>query len=228
MMLNWETWFCPIHTYKQEALIRVSTQGSLPHLPDAPAHDLGIVLPFLYFNVFEPSSESESESRSVVSDPLWPHELYGPWDSAGQNTGVGSLSLLQGIFPSQGSNPSLPHCRQILYELSRQGNPRILEWVAYPFFSGSSWPRNQTGVSCTASRFFTYWVIREALIIWRPIQIYAWFSLFMVHACALSHFSHVWLFMVLWTVALPGSSVHGILHARILEWVAILQGIFPT
>ena len=55
-----------------------------------------------------------------------------PWNSPGQNTGVVSLFLLQGIFPTQGSNPGLPHCRQILYQLSHQGSPRILEWVAYP------------------------------------------------------------------------------------------------
>ena len=55
-----------------------------------------------------------------------------PWDSPGQNTGVGSLSLLQGIFPTEGSNPGLPHCRWILYQLSHKGSPRILEWVAYP------------------------------------------------------------------------------------------------
>ena len=62
--------------------------------------------------------ESKSESRSVVSDSLWPHELYSPWNSLGQNTGVGSLSLLQQIFPSQGSNWGLLHCRWILYQLS--------------------------------------------------------------------------------------------------------------
>ena len=44
-----------------------------------------------------------------------------PWNSPGQNTGVGSLFLLQGIFPTQGSNPGLSHCRQILYQLSRKG-----------------------------------------------------------------------------------------------------------
>ena len=52
-------------------------------------------------------------SRSVVSDYLPPHGLYSPWNPPGQNTGVGSLSLLQGIFPTQGSNPGLPHCRRI-------------------------------------------------------------------------------------------------------------------
>ena len=45
-----------------------------------------------------------------------------PWNSPGQNTGVGSLSLLQGIFPTQGSKPGLLHCRQILYQLSHQGS----------------------------------------------------------------------------------------------------------
>ena len=88
--------------------------------------------------------------------------LCSPWNFPGQNTGVGSLSLLQGIFPTQGPNPGLPHCKQILYRLSYQGNPGILEWVAYPFSSGSSQPRNGPGVSCIAGRFFTSWAIREA------------------------------------------------------------------
>ena len=53
-----------------------------------------------------------------------------------------AFPLLQGIFPSQGLNPGLPHCRQVLYQLCHKGSPRILEWVAYPFSSGSSRPRN--------------------------------------------------------------------------------------
>ena len=57
-----------------------------------------------------------------------------------QNTGVGSCSLLPGIFPTQGSNPGLPHCGRILYQLSHKGSPRILEWVAYLFSSRSSQP----------------------------------------------------------------------------------------
>jgi len=65
------------------------------------------------------------------------------------------LSLLQGIFPTQGSNPGLPHCRQILYQLSHKGSPRILEWVAYLLSSGSSQPRNQPGVFCIVGGFFT-------------------------------------------------------------------------
>ena len=76
--------------------------------------------------------------------------IYSPWNSPGQNTGVGSQSRLQGTSPTQGSNPGLPHCRTILYQLSHQGSSRILESVAYPFSSRSFWPRNQTGVSCIA------------------------------------------------------------------------------
>ena len=55
---------------------------------------------------------------------------------------IGSLSLLQEIFPTQGLNPGLLHCKQILYHLNHQGSPRILEWVAYPFSRGSSHPRD--------------------------------------------------------------------------------------
>ena len=73
----------------------------------------------------------------------------------GQKTGVGSLSLLQGIFPMQGFNPGLPHCRRILQQLSHQGSPRILEWGAFPFSRGSAQPRDRTQVSCIAGRFFT-------------------------------------------------------------------------
>ena len=71
-------------------------------------------------------------------------------DSLGKNTEVGCRALLQGIFPAQGSNSGLPHCRWILYHLSHQGSPRILEWVAYPFSRRTSQPRNRIGVSCIA------------------------------------------------------------------------------
>ena len=105
----------------------------------------------------------ESESHSVVSDSLQAHGLYRLWYSPGQNTGVGSLSLFQGIFPTQGPNPDLPHCRRILYQLNHKGNPRILKWVAYPFSRVSSWPRNWSKVSWIAGRLFTSWTTREAL-----------------------------------------------------------------
>ena len=73
--------------------------------------------------------KSESESCSAVSDSLQLHGLYSPWNSPGQATGVGGLSLLQGIFQTQGSNPSLPHCRLILYQLSHKGSPRLVGGV---------------------------------------------------------------------------------------------------
>ena len=71
-------------------------------------------------------------------------------DSPGKNTEVGRHA-----FPTQGSNPCLPHCRQILYHLSHQGSPGILECVDYPFSRGPSQPRNQTRVSCITGIFFT-------------------------------------------------------------------------
>ena len=88
--------------------------------------------------------------------------MNSPWNSPGQNTGVGSCSLLQVIFPTQGSNPG-PHCRWILYHLSHQGSLSILEWVPYPFSSGSFWPRNQTGSPALQAIFFTSWATRGAL-----------------------------------------------------------------
>ena len=108
--------------------------------------------------------ENESERHSVMSNSLRPHELHSPWNSPDQNTRVGSLSLLQEIFPTQGSNPGLLQCRQILYPLSHKGSPRILDWVAYPCSSASYWPRNRTRVSCITDGFFTNWAISEAHI----------------------------------------------------------------
>ena len=64
----------------------------------------------------------DSESRSVMSDSLRPHGLFSPWNSPGQNTGLGSLSLLQGIFPTQGLNPGLLYCRWILYQQNHKGS----------------------------------------------------------------------------------------------------------
>ena len=94
--------------------------------------------------------ESESEGHSVVS-----HSLLSQSMEFSRPEYWSSLSLLQGIFPTQRSNPGLPYCRRILYQLSHKGSSRILELVAYPFSSGSSRPRNQTGVSCIAGGFFT-------------------------------------------------------------------------
>ena len=77
---------------------------------------------------------------------------------------LGNLSVLQGIFSTQGSNPGLPCCRRVLYWLSHKGRPGVLEWIACPFSRESSWPRNRTRVSCIAGWFFTNWAMREG---WR-------------------------------------------------------------
>ena len=90
-----------------------------------------------------------------MSSSFQPHGLYCSRNSPGQKTGVGSLSLLQGIFPTQGSNPGLPHGRWILYQLSHQGSPLEVQtlnyWTAEEFPSSSfkgmnriletSWPK---------------------------------------------------------------------------------------
>ena len=106
------------------------------------------------------------QSRLTLCDPMncSPPDSSVHGDSPGKNTGVGCHALLQGIFPTQGSNPGLPHYRQILYHLSHQGSSEILEWVAYPFSRGTSRPRNWTRVSCISGRFFTSWATREILL----------------------------------------------------------------
>ena len=74
---------------------------------------------------------------------------------------VGTLFLSQGIIPTKGSNPGLPHCGQIL-SAEPQGKPKNTEVVAYPFSRGLSQLRNRIRVSCIAGRFFANWTIREA------------------------------------------------------------------
>ena len=86
----------------------------------------------------------ESESCSVLSDSLRPHGLYSPWNSPGQDTGLGSLSLLQRIFPTQVSNSGLPHCRWILYQLSHKGSI-FMKWhnCIFMFHFGSQMGNTQ-------------------------------------------------------------------------------------
>ena len=128
-------------------------------------------------------------------------------NSSGKNIRVGFHAFLQVIFPTQGWNWGLLHCRQILNHLSHQGSPRILEWVVYPFSRGSSLPGNWTRVSCTAGGFFTSWATREAYI-------YSDWVSEVAHSCQ-TLCSPI-------DCSLPGSSIHRIFQARVLEWVAIL------
>ena len=106
-------------------------------LPGKPPHTLYLYLYSMHYSNtchlqcgWSVNILCESVSHSAVSHSLWPHRLKPtrllcPWNSPGKNTGVGCHSLLQGIFPTQGSNPGLLHCRQILYHLNLQGSKHL-------------------------------------------------------------------------------------------------------
>ena len=104
-----------------------------------------------YFSVQSPLPEASAVPRgNAIASPQFDTEsvkVKVAKSCLALNTGVGSLCLLQGIFPTQRSNPGLPHCGQILYQLSHKGSPRILQWVAFPFSRGSSQLRDGTQVS---------------------------------------------------------------------------------
>ena len=105
-------------------------------------------------------AESQSESQSVIPDSLQPQTIQSMEFSRSEYWSGYPFSS-PWDFPNPGIEPRSPTCRQILYQLSPQGNPRILKWVAYLFSSGSSRPRNWTEVSCIAGRFFTSWAASE-------------------------------------------------------------------
>ena len=86
-----------------------------------------------------------TQSCLTLWDPLDSPGSSVHEDSPGKNIEVGCHVLLQGIFPTQVSNPGPLCCRGVLYHLRHQGSPRTLEWVAHPLSRGSSWPRNQLG-----------------------------------------------------------------------------------
>ena len=144
--------FKPLHPFE---LARGSnTLFWYPPLSPAPCRRPSTFL--LLHTQWERSSELlEEEDMSSVTHVLrnsfihLPLHSFIPWNSPcdvpGQNTGVGSRSPLQGVFPTQGLTPGLPHCRQILYQMSYQGSPVILEWVAYPFSSRSPNPGIKPG-----------------------------------------------------------------------------------
>ena len=126
----------------------------------------------------------ESESSSVVSNTLWPHELYSPWNSPGQSTGAGSLSLLHKIFPTPGIEPGLLHCRWILYQLSHWGNHIPNAKVNYDINRAKINGRNIRYSKCL--KLYMKWHI-----IWRfsSVQSLSW----------------VWFFATPWTAACQAS-----------------------
>ena len=132
-----------------------------------PALLMGICYLFLCSAVLSPAQLCPTLCDPVYCSPPG-SSVHG--DSLGKNTEVGCHALLQGILPIQGSDPGLPHCKQILYRLSHQGSPRILEWVVYSFSRESSQPRNWSGVSCIAARSFTSWASREAPLFLDPLE----------------------------------------------------------
>ena len=157
-----------------------------------------------------------------MSDSVQPHRrqptrLLCPWDSPGKNTGVGCHFLLQCMkVKSESEAPQSCLTLSDPMDCSPPGpsihgiyQARILEWVAYPFSRGSSQFRNQTGVSCTAGRFFTHSVIREACIPHAAAAAAARLLQSCPTLCDPTDGSP------------PGSPNPGILQARTLEWVAI-------
>ena len=167
---------------------------------------------------------------------------------------MGSLSLLQGIFPTQASNAGFLLCRQILYRLSHQGSPRILEWVAYPFPGDLPDPRIEFG------SLYCRWILHQLSYQGSPTGAAAaaaksrqscptlrphrrqptrlprpWDSPgkntgvgchFLLQCMKVKGESEVVQSCLTlrdpMDYSLPGSSVHGIFQARVLEWVAIV------
>ena len=113
---------CLLHSGHPTWLFLVSLKASCPQRTYLDTQNIYILKALMYS--IRLSSRSESLS---VCPTLQPHGPYNPWNSLGQNTWVGSLSLLQGIFPTQGLNPGFPHCRWILYQMRHKGSPCLPE-----------------------------------------------------------------------------------------------------
>ena len=158
----------------QQSIVAKTTKTTTVKISKRFRHwDPGHILQLLFANLYEKRTEvnTDCQQRELCAESLSCVQLFAtPWAVAHQAPLSMEFSRQEywsglpcpppGIFPTQGSNPGLPHCRQILYCLSHLGSPWILEWVAYPFSKGSSWPRNWIRVSCTVDGFFTSWATR--------------------------------------------------------------------
>ena len=136
-------------------------------------------------DMFLLKSKNERVSHSAVSDSLRPRglqpaRLFCPWDAPGKNNEVGCHSLLQGIFLTQGLNPGLPHCRQILYDLSHQGSlrrmyysRRMLNDCWYLIREDLGWRRWGDGAP-RSKKYSIKWYIRDinpiSSIIWPHLE----------------------------------------------------------
>ena len=151
---------------------------------------------------------------------------------------MGSHSLLHGIFLTQGSNPGLPHCRQILYQLSHKGSLRILEWVDYHFSRGSFWPGielwspalqvDSLPTELTGNIKLTLKKCIPIYIRCRQVLFESTYISYL-HACLPSCFSCIWHITTLWTVAHQAPLSVGFSRQEYwMDWYALFQGNFPT
>ena len=163
--------FDAIIIVKQTDKMVLRTSNELPINPEVCKHNLrlvGVLKPWIWgWKV----RVKFAQSCLTLCDPTdytvhsilqaWIME-WVPFPSPGELPNPGIKPRSPALQADSLPNPSPPHCRRILYQLSHKGSPGILEWVAYPFSRGSSQPRNQIRVSCIADGFFTSWAIREA------------------------------------------------------------------
>ena len=145
---------------------------------------------------------SERESFSVVSDSLRPHWLCSPLNSPGQNTGVGSLSLLQGIFPTQRLNPSLLHCGQIQLPAELQGKPKNTGMGSLSLLQG----------------IFSTQELNQGLLHWRQIfyQLSYQGSPLMANSMQFKKFLISFFLISLWTPSLLTRCFYGILNSHVI------------
>ena len=146
-------------------------------------------------------------SNSAIPVDCSPPDSLCPWGFSRQEYWSGLLCPPAGDLPNPGIEP-----RSLALQVdSHQGSPWILEWVASSFSRGTSWPKNQTGVSCIAGGFFTSWTSQEALdLLYGSVQ-WKWKVKVLVAQSCPTLCNPM-------DFRPPGSSVHGILQARILEW----------
>ena len=118
------------NSYESESPL-VMSDSLRPHGLYSPRNSLGQNTGVGSLSLPNPGIKPRSPALQADSLPAEPQEKP-------KNIGVGTLSFIQGIVPTLGSNPGLTHCRVNLYQLNHKGSPRILEWVAYPFSGRSS------------------------------------------------------------------------------------------
>ena len=153
-------------------------------------------------------------NESVVSDSLRFHGLHSPWNPLDQNTGVGSLSLLQGIFPTQGSNPGLPHCRWILYQLSHKcADHQKFRFHPSPY----SW--SPLPISSPSHLFLSgnHYSLCPCVCFYLVIHLFCFFLNFL-------NIPHEWnhtVFVFPWltsTTMMPSKSIHVVANGKILSF----------